>query len=107
MASFNHLVGAGQAHQSQNGRVIIDDCPKARKPRTKAESDHGSPKQARGLGVGKLARELILAHPDWTYGQIAEEVNRRIEGAKATEKSVRWYSNAMRREGIEGTRRSH
>src|SRR5829696_8015577 len=45
--------------------VAASASPKARKPRTKAESDHGSPKQAGGLGVGKLARELILAHPDW------------------------------------------
>jgi hypothetical protein len=60
----------------------------------------------RGLGVGALARSLIVEHPDWTYRRIAEEVNARIEGARASEKSVRWYSHQMRKRGVEGTGRS-
>lgn len=58
-----------------------------------------------GLGVGVLARSLIVERPDWTYRRIAEEVNARIDGAHASEKSVRWYSHQMRRRGVEGTER--
>lgn len=54
----------------------------------------------RGRGIGKLAERLIVEHPEWTYRRIAEEVNARIEGATASEKSVRWYASKMRRRGI-------
>lgn len=72
--------------------------PNAPKPlRTSASS--------RERGIGKLAERLIVEHPDWTYRKIAEEVNAQIEGAAASEKSVRWYSHQMKREGIAGTSR--
>lgn len=67
-----------------------------RPPRTAASS-------RRSLGIGALARSLIVEHPEWTYRRIAEEVNARIAGASASEKSVRWYSRQMRRKGVEGT----
>lgn len=60
---------------------------------------------SRGKGIGKLAERLIVEHPDWTYGRIAEEVNAQIEGAHASEKSVRWYASEMRRRGVEGAER--
>lgn len=60
-------------------------------PRTSASS--------RGKGIGRLAERLIVENPAWTYRRIAEEVNARIEGAKASEKSVRWYASRMRRRG--------
>jgi hypothetical protein len=50
-----------------------------------------------GKGIGKLAERLIIEHPDWTYRCIAEEVNARIEGAKAADKSIRWYASKMRK----------
>lgn len=59
----------------------------------------------RGRGVGRLAERLIVEHPDWTYRRIAEEVNGRIEGASASEKSVRWYASRMRKRGIQGVLR--
>lgn len=52
---------------------------------------------SRGRGIGKFAEQMIVEHPDWTYRRIAEEVNARIEGAKASEKSVRWYASRMRK----------
>ena len=52
---------------------------------------------SRGKGIGKLAERLIIEHLDWTYRCIAEEVNARIEGAKATDKSIRWYASKMRK----------
>ncbi|WP_395698365.1 DUF2786 domain-containing protein [Methylocella sp.] len=54
---------------------------------------------SRGKGIGKLAERLIVEHPDWTYRRIAEEVNARIEDARASEKSVRWYASRMRKRG--------
>lgn len=54
---------------------------------------------SRGRGIGRLAERLIVEHPDWTYRRIAEEVNGRVEGAKASEKSVRWYASKMRKRG--------
>lgn len=54
---------------------------------------------SRGKGVGKLAERLIAEHPDWTYAAVAAEVNRLVDGAKASEKSVRWYASRMRRRG--------
>ncbi|WP_374310480.1 DUF2786 domain-containing protein [Methylocella sp.] len=59
----------------------------------------------RGRGIGKLAERLIVEHPDWTYKAIAAEVNRLVEGAKASEKSVRWYASKMRRRGEEALSR--
>lgn len=54
---------------------------------------------SRGRGIGRLAERLIVEHPDWTYRRIAEEVNARVEGAAASEKSVRWYASRMRKDG--------
>ena len=54
---------------------------------------------SRGRGIGRLAEQLIVEHPDWAYRRIAEEVNGRIKGATASEKSVRWYASTMRRRG--------
>lgn len=54
---------------------------------------------SRGRGIGKLAEQMIVEHPDWAYAAVAVEVNRLIEGARASEKSVRWYASRMRRRG--------
>ena len=54
---------------------------------------------SRGRGIGKLAEQMIVEHPDWTYRRIAEEVNVQVEGAAASEKSVRWYASRMRARG--------
>lgn len=70
-----------------------------------ARSGPGVPKSpqaaasSRGRGIGKFAEQLIVEHPDWTYRRIAQEVNGRIEGATASEKSVRWYASKMRQRG--------
>lgn len=66
--------------------------PSASKPPRAAGS-------GRGKGIGRTAEALIVAHPDWTYSAIATEVNRLVEGAHASEKSVRWYASRMRRRG--------
>lgn len=53
----------------------------------------------RGKGFGRLAERLIVEHPEWTYAAVAAEVNRLVEGASASEKSVRWYASRMRKRG--------
>jgi hypothetical protein len=66
---------------------------------------YSAPKQSpaaitgRGKGIGKLAEQLIVEHPDWTCRLIAEDVNGRTDGASASEKSVRRYASRMRRRG--------
>lgn len=68
-------------------------------------SESSAPKRSeaiasgRGKGIGRLAERLIVEHPNWTYRRIAEEVNGRIEGATASDKSVRWYASQMRKRG--------
>lgn len=54
---------------------------------------------SRGRGIGRLAEQLIVEHPEWSHTQIAEEVNRQIAGACATSKSVRWYASKIRKRG--------
>ncbi|MFG1391245.1 DUF2786 domain-containing protein [Xanthobacter agilis] len=66
--------------------------PEASKPPRTAGS-------SRGKGIGRTAEALILEHPDWHYSAIAAEVNRLVDGARASEKSVRWYASRMRRRG--------
>src|SRR5690606_36562402 len=58
-------------------------------------------KKSSGKGIGRLARELILDPAGFPHAVIAEMVNARIEGAKATDKSVRWYAHDMRKKGVE------
>lgn len=58
-------------------------------------------KASRGKGVGALARQLLMDPAGTPHAGIAAEVNRRITGAQATAKSVRWYANQMRKQGIE------
>jgi hypothetical protein len=85
--------------------------PRPSTPFGSARSGPSAPKpprvsaSGRGKGIGRLAERLIVEHPDWTYWRIAEEVNARINGAAASEKSVRWYASKMRRRGVEGTSR--
>jgi hypothetical protein len=79
--------------------------PRPSTPFGSGTSGPKSPKQpqaaaaSRGRGIGRLAERLIVEHPDWTYAAVAVEVNRLVEGAKASEKSVRWYASRMRKRG--------
>lgn len=65
-----------------------------------AESPEATEKKPRGLGVGRLARELLLYETGYPHAVIADVINDRIPGARATAKSVRWYANAMRKSGV-------
>lgn len=66
------------------------------------EAAEAPPKAERtpaGRGIGRLARELLLASAGYPHAVIAEMVNAQIDGARATAKSIRWYACKMRKEG--------
>lgn len=58
-------------------------APKLSKPPRAAAS-------GRGGGIAKLAEQMIVEHPEWTYWRNAEEVNARI--VRASER--RWRDRA-------------
>ena len=58
-------------------------------------------KKPRGLGVGALARAILMDPAGYPHALVADMVNAQIEGAAATAKSVRWYANDMRKKGVE------
>ena len=58
-------------------------------------------KKPSGKGIGRLARELLMDPAGTSHAEIAAEVNRKIPGAQATAKSVRWYAHKMRKDGIQ------
>jgi hypothetical protein len=63
-------------------------------------SNEAQGQKKRGLGIGELARVLLMDPIGYPHALIAAMVNEQIEGAKATDKSVRWYAAKMRKEGI-------
>lgn len=71
-------------------------------PRAEAnETPEATEKKPRGLGVGALARAILMDPAGFPHALVADMVNAQIEGAAATAKSVRWYANDMRKKGVE------
>ncbi|EPG5380801.1 hypothetical protein H8M10_11170 [Stenotrophomonas maltophilia] len=66
-----------------------------------AEARDATEKKPRGLGVGALARAILMDPAGYPHALVADMVNAQIEGAAATAKSVRWYANDMRKKGVE------
>lgn len=58
-------------------------------------------KAMRGKGIGVLARQFLMDPAGYPHALIAAMVNAQLDGAQATDKSVRWYANDMRKKGIE------
>lgn len=58
-----------------------------------------TPKRS-GMGIGELARVLIMDPTGYPHTLIAAIVNAQIPGATSTAKSVRWYASKMRKEGL-------
>ncbi|RPE81121.1 hypothetical protein [Vulcaniibacterium tengchongense] len=65
------------------------------------EAPDATEKKPRGLGVGALARAILMDPAGFPHALVADMVNAQIEGAAATAKSVRWYANDMRKKGVE------
>lgn len=75
---------------------------KRAQPKAEAtEATQAAEKKPRGLGVGALARAILMDPAGHPHALIAEMVNAQIEGAAATAKSVRWYANDMRKRGMD------
>lgn len=55
----------------------------------------------RGKGIGALARQLLLDPKGHPHKLIATLVNEQLDGARATDKSIRWYANDMRKRGFD------
>lgn len=68
---------------------------------TAAEAPEAAEEKPRGLGVGALARAILMDPAGFPHTLVADMVNAQIEGAAATAKSVRWYANDMRKKGVE------
>lgn len=76
----------------------------AKRAEPKAETiaaPEATEKKPRGLGVGALVRAILMDPAGFPHALVAEMVNAQIEGAAATDKSVRWYANDMRKKGVE------
>lgn len=72
------------------------------------ETPEATEKKPRALGVGALARAILMDPAGYPHVLVAEMVNAQVEGAAATAKSVRWYANDMRKKGVEvPPRRKH
>lgn len=100
--SISSIRARSGGHRGPRRRSARRDQARARRSR------HGTQVRAQEKGIGRLAELLIVEHPDWTYRRVAEEVNVRIDGAKASEKSVRWYASRMRGRGEDiANRRKH
>lgn len=65
------------------------------------EAPDATEKKPRGLGVGALARAILMDPAGFPHALIAAMVNAQVDGAHATAKSVRWYANDMRKKGVE------
>ncbi|PWB16648.1 hypothetical protein [Comamonas sp. JNW] len=78
--------------------------PSAQPQAEAAESPDAQPETAktpRSKGIGALTRQFLMVPTGYPHALIATMVNAQIDGAQATDKSVRWYANEMRKKGIE------
>ena len=73
---------------------------KRAEPKAEAtETPEATEKKPRGLGVGALARAILMDPAGYPHALVADMVNAQIEGAQASAKSVRWYAHEMRKKG--------
>ena len=92
LASFEQAKGASEVQIPMQSQAEVAEAPGTSPDTNEAPT---------GKGIGHLARELLLDTTGYPHAVIAEMVNTRIEGARATTKSIRWYACRMRKEGIE------
>jgi hypothetical protein len=77
------------------------DAKPAKAPKATRKKKDKKEAQPRGIGVGALARELIMRPEGYPYALIAKMVNEQLKGATATPQSVRWYAAKMRKDGAD------
>lgn len=89
------LVSSGQPKKPKT------TAPSAEPKTEAAETTEATEKKPRGLGVGALARAILMDPAGFPHALVADMVNAQVDGAAATAKSVRWYANDMRKRGVE------
>lgn len=103
VARIEQLAEAKSIDLASFGQATAKATEVYAQPETSATETADAPteteKKPSGLGVGRLARELLLDPAGYPHAEIAARVNAAIPGAKATDKSVRWYAHAMRKKG--------
>lgn len=92
IASFEHPEAASAVEQYMQPQTETTE---------EAEAASEDKKAPTGKGIGRLARELLLDPGAYPHAIIAEMVNARIVGARATARSIRWYACKMRKQGTE------
>lgn len=86
---------SGQAKKPKANKTLVQ--PKVMHTAAVVERAEASPK----MGIGKLARLILMDPTGYPHALIAAMVNAQIDGAAATAKSVRWYASDMRKHGLD------
>ena len=103
VARIEHIAADKNIDLSSSGQPKKPKATAQRaEPKAEAtETPDATEKKQRGLGVGALARAILMDPAGFPHALVADMVNAQIEGAAATAKSVRWYANDMRKKGVE------
>ncbi len=103
IARIEALKAAGKLAQTTSGQA---KKPKANKTLAQPKVTHTEAVAERAeagakVGIGALARTILMDPMGYPHALIAAMVNAQIEGAAATAKSVRWYACDMRKRGLD------
>lgn len=92
------LASFGRPQQSE--AAVPSTQPQAKATET-PDAKPETVRATRGKGIGALAKQLLMNPAGYPHALIAAMVNAQVDGAQATDKSLRWYANDMRKKGIE------
>lgn len=102
IARIKSIAAAGNIDLASFGQPeTVEAVEQRAEPQADAAEATDANKKKRGIGVGELARRLLMAPAGYPHSLIAEMVNAEIPGAAATAKSVRWYACKMRKDGAQ------
>lgn len=102
IARIESIAAAGKIDLASFGQPeTVEVVEQRAEPQADAVAAIDATQKKRGVGVGELARCLLMDPAGYPHGLIAEMVNAEIPGATATAKSVRWYACKMRQEGAQ------
>ena len=105
-ASRGKLVARIEALKAAQAPSRQTTKPKASKPLAQSKAKHTAAVVERAepvvkVGIGELARRILMDPTGYPHAMVAEMVNAQIDGAATTAKSVRWYACDMRKRGVE------
>lgn len=102
LARIESIVAAGNIDLASFGQPQTIEVTEQRAERQDAAAEATDvTNKKESIGVGELARRLLMDPAGYPHGLIAAMVNTDIPGAHATAKSVRWYACKMRKEGTQ------